>query len=107
MIIQLLLSAVLVAYLAYAQMQRAVSFVVGTGSSAAAVLGLVLVWNPELANAAAHVAGVGRGADLLLYVFIGAAAFVSLYLHLRGEATSRMVTELARAVALQTPQRPE
>ena len=33
-------------------------------------LGIALALQPELANDAAHAVGAGRGADLLIYVFV-------------------------------------
>jgi hypothetical protein len=105
-LIQLILTVALAGYFAYAQLQRSTSGIVSGFTALSSIVGLILVWNPELANVLAHMAGVGRGADLLFYVFIASAAFISLYLHLRIESSTRMVTNLARAIALQNPRRP-
>jgi hypothetical protein len=106
MLIQIILTVALTGYFAYAQFQRSTSGIVSAFTALSSLAGLVLVWNPELSNTLAHAVGVGRGADLVFYVFIAAAAFISLYLHLRIESSTRMVTDLARAIALQNPRHP-
>lgn len=103
MLIQIILSLALAGYFVYAQFQRSTSRVVSASTAVSSVAGLVLVWNPELANLLARFFGVGRGADLVFYLFIAMAGFISLYLHLRIESCTRMVTDLARAIALQHP----
>ena len=106
MLIQIVLTLALVAYGAYAQFQRRTSAIVSRLSMLACVAGLILVWDPNLANVLAHLVGVGRGADLLFYVFIAVSGFISLNLHLRAEANMNLITTLARAIALQAPLRP-
>lgn len=103
MLIQIILSLALIGYFIYAQFQRSTSRVVGASTAVSSLIGLILVWNPDLANLLARFVGVGRGADLVFYLFIAVAAFISLYLHLRIESCTRMVTDLARAIALQNP----
>lgn len=106
MLIQIILTLALLGYFAYAHFQRRTSRVVSTTSAFVSVFGLALVWNPGVANTMAHVAGVGRGADLVFYVFIAVASLISLYLHLRVEACTHLVTDLARAMALSSPRLP-
>lgn len=107
MLIQFILSAVLLCYFVYAQLQRRTSSFTSLFTTVTSVVGIVLVWNPSLASTLANAVGVGRGTDLVVYLFIAVAAFVSLYLHLRVEASLHLLTDLARAVALQNPQRPK
>jgi small membrane protein len=106
MLIQIVLTLALVAYGAYAQFQRRTSEIITVLSMMACVAGLILVWNPGLANNLAHIAGVGRGADLVFYIFIAVSGFIGLHLHLGADRNLRMITELARAIALQAPLRP-
>lgn len=70
------------------------------------LIGLYLVWLPEHATVAAQLIGVGRGADLLLYCWIMINLVVVLHMRLKIHATNVIVTELARAIALQQPCRP-
>ena len=106
MLIQFILSGALAAMFVYAQLQRQTSAVVGLLTSAGSLAGLLLVWTPSLANDLAHAVGVGRGSDLVFYVFIATAGFISLYLHLRLEGSNQAMTELARTVALARPRWP-
>ena len=68
--------------------------------------GAFLVWEPERANALAHPLGVGRGADLLLYLWIVITLAVILLLYLKLVEMNRMLTELARQLTLSRPIRP-
>ena len=65
--------------------------------------GAYLVWEPEHANAVAHAVGVGRGADLLMYLWVVITLFVILLLYLKIVEMNRMLTELARRLALSRP----
>jgi small membrane protein len=66
----------------------------------AALFGAYLVWMPDHATYLANVVGIGRGADLLLYVWIliSCAILLLLYLNLREQA--QLITTLARKMAL-------
>ncbi|MBC5800145.1 MAG: DUF2304 domain-containing protein [Candidatus Eremiobacteraeota bacterium] len=67
-----------------------------------AVVGLAFVIFPQLASYTAHVLGVGRGTDLLVYVSIIAGLFVSAHLYFRSKHQEWQIIELTRALALQT-----
>lgn len=78
------------------------------------LLGLVLfgaataaVLFPDLTTVIARVLGVGRGADLLLYVTILLFAFGTLVAFLRIGELKRQVTLLTRAFAIHTSSRSE
>jgi hypothetical protein len=64
------------------------------------VLNVYAVARPDDVNRLAHLLGVGRGADLLLYALIVAFVFAMLALYMRIHDDERRVTELARAVAI-------
>jgi small membrane protein len=68
--------------------------------------GAFLVWQPEHANDAASVLGVGRGADLLFYLWIVITLAVIFLLYLKIVRMNRMLTELARRLAIERPIRP-
>ena len=68
--------------------------------------GLVLVAFPALANRLANLAGVWRGADLVVYVALLGLAWVCLVLLSRLRELDARLTELARAIALLTAQGP-
>ena len=61
---------------------------------------IYFVWQPDRANELAHDVGIGRGADLVLYVWVVLTMLVGLNLHLRLRTQAIRTTELARALAL-------
>jgi hypothetical protein len=64
-------------------------------------VGMVLaVLFPELTNMAANIVGVGRGADLLLYVLTLAFISYALNSYLHGQRDKDITYRLARTVAL-------
>lgn len=66
----------------------------------AALAAIVAILFPDLLTMAAHFFGVGRGADLLLYVsVIGVILFAVATVRAKARSDAR-VTQLARAVAL-------
>lgn len=106
MMIQVLLTLGLVVLVAYAYAQREKSRVIRFGMTAVGLVGLYFVWLPDDANDLAHLVGVGRGADLVLYCWIIISLIVALNLHLVARANLRLITELARHIALSEPQLP-
>jgi hypothetical protein len=102
-IFQVLLTAVLLGYILYAQTQKRVTYLLSEVTSLASIAGLVLIWKPELANVLARWVGIGRGADLILYCFVVLGMIVTLNVHLRVSSQLAMITELARSIALASP----
>ena len=64
------------------------------------VLNVYAVLRPQDINRFAHVLGVGRGTDLLLYALIVAFVFTVLALYMRIQEDEQRITQLARAVAI-------
>lgn len=100
MIAQFLLSALLVAMLAYAVIGARRSRALSVLIALSALAGVYFVWWPESANALAHAVGIGRGADLVLYVWVVLSMLVALNLHLRLRTQADLTTRLARSLAL-------
>lgn len=65
-----------------------------------AMLGVVMVIRPDWANDVAHFLGVGRGADLVVYLGITGLAFLWLGLYTRQREMDVRLTELARRLAI-------
>ena len=70
-----------------------------------AFLGVIIVMAvaicfPGLTNRIAHWVGVGRGADLVLYLLFAAFVFVSVNTYFRFKNQETRFTELARAIAV-------
>jgi len=64
------------------------------------IVGIVVVISPDTSNRIAHKVGVGRGADLLLYLLTLAFIFMILNLYLKNKEEQRRIVTLARKVAL-------
>ena len=62
--------------------------------------GVLFVINPDLTTRLAHIFGVGRGTDLLLYLFCVASITVFLKLYKKHRTVEEKLTEVARQVAL-------
>lgn len=99
-IAQLLLSALLIAMIAYAAVAARRARLVATLIGLAALGGIYLIWSPATANWLAHEVGIGRGADLVLYLWVVLSMLVGLNLHLRLRTQAELTTRLARALAL-------
>lgn len=106
MIFQIAAIAVLALLVLYAFGQRRRSGPLSYGIIVAALVGAVLVGFPELSTTVAKAVGVGRGADLVFYVFMLIVFAAIANLHLRLRAHGEVVTLLARELALATSKAP-
>lgn len=68
--------------------------------------GIFFVWEQDASTWVAHAMGVGRGADLVLYIYAAISFVLIISLLLRIKALHESLTDLARAVALSQPARP-
>ncbi len=100
MIAQALLSALLAGIMLYAWREYRRSHVIGFAAMAVSLVGLYLVWMPSHASHLAEWAGVGRGVDLVIYVWVVISLLVILNLHLKLRAQMELITRLARSVAI-------
>jgi hypothetical protein len=65
---------------------------------------VAIAW-PDLTHRVAHLLGIQRGADLVLYLFALAFLGVTFYFYSRLVRLQRQLTQLVRSLALQEPQR--
>ena len=100
MIAQLILTGLLLATLFYAWIEYPRSPAVGLLTVLAGWAGLFFVWFPEQATRIAGWVGIGRGVDLVIYVWIGISLVVLLNLHLKIRAQMELITVLARKLAI-------
>lgn len=100
MIAQIVFSCVLVSVILVAFTQLARLPLVGGLVITVSLFGAYLVWMPESATQIAHYVGIGRGTDLVLYIWvlISFCALLVLYLVVRGQL--QLITALARRIAL-------
>jgi len=71
------------------------------------LVGLVLVAIPDWSTTLALTLGVGRGADLVLYLGLVGLGWVSLLLFAKLRETDQRLTQLARAIAVQQAVHPQ
>jgi small membrane protein len=100
MIAQTVISILLIGVVVYAASERRRSPFVALVSIIAAVAGLYFSWTPEDATHVATWAGVGRGVDLVLYIWVCISLIVLLNLHLKLRGQMELVTVIARTSAL-------
>lgn len=63
--------------------------------------GIALVWRPEVTDVLANFFGVGRGADLILYVSVIVLFFFSFLLVITLDRLERQMTKLVQHQALE------
>ena len=100
MIIQAVLTFGLLFCLLYAFLQRQKSRYISRVLAVVAVAGIYFVLVPERTNQLAHLVGIGRGADLVLYCWLVISLIVSVNLQFKILKLQESITELARQVAL-------
>lgn len=64
------------------------------------VLGIIVTYNPELANRFANKVGVGRGVDAVLYVVVFFLMYSVFRLLVRIERTEANITKLSQHIAM-------
>jgi hypothetical protein len=97
---QIVLSILMGGVLLYAGNERRRSPVVAWLSIVAAIAGLYFTWMPEHATFLAHWTGIGRGVDLVIYLWVCITLIVLLNLHLKLRTQMELITVLARTIAL-------
>jgi hypothetical protein len=100
MIAQVVLSMLLGAILLYAWTEYRRSPTVGLLSMLIATAGLYFVWFPAHSTWLAELAGIGRGVDLILYIWVCISLLVLLNLHLKLRTQMESITILARKAAV-------
>lgn len=104
MIIKLILTFGLLLCLVYAFLQKQKSRLVSAGLSIVALAGIYFVLIPERTNQLAHLVGIGRGADLILYCWLVISLIVCVNLQFNILRLQRLITQLAREITLRAAQ---
>ena len=84
----------------YGWRERKLSPAVGRATPTIAAAGIALTLQPEAATTIAHWLGVGRGADLIFYLWTLLSALLIANVHFRLRAQKAMLTTLTRELAL-------
>src|SRR5713101_2526273 len=100
MIAQLVFTASLSGILLYAWTEYRRSPAVGLFAVLVAAGGLYFVWVPSHATRLAEFVGIGRGVDLIIYIWVVISLLVPLNLHLKPCAQMELITVLARELAI-------
>jgi small membrane protein len=100
MVAQLVLTALLFGILLYAWTEYRRSPAVSVAAVLAVCGGLYFVWFPRHATVMAEFVGIGRGVDLIIYVWVVISLLIGFNLHLKLRAQMELITELAREIAL-------
>lgn len=87
-----------VVLIAFAQLPRIP--LVGGMVISVALFGAYVVWRPDHATYLAHLVGIGRGADLVLYVWLLISGAILLLLYLQLSEQLQLITALSRRLAL-------
>jgi small membrane protein len=107
MIAQIGLTLLLVCIMVYAWAEYRRAPVIGIVAIAVAAAGVYFVWLPSHASWLAELVGIGRGVDLILYVWLVISLIVFLNLHLKLRAQTETITALAREIAIANARLPE
>ena len=100
MIAQLVLSGLLAAILLYAWIEYRRSPTVAILTVLVTTSGIYFVWVPEHSTQLAELVGIGRGVDLILYIWVCISLIVLLNLHLKLRTQMELITTLARKSAI-------
>jgi hypothetical protein len=107
MIAQIVLSALLAGILLYAWTEYRRSPAVALLTVFVASAGIYFVWVPEHSTQLAELVGIGRGVDLILYIWVCISLIVLLNLHLKLRTQMELITTLARRIAIADAQPPK
>ena len=87
-------------FLRSALRDRVIAALIFTGLAA-------LILFPDITVSIAHLLGVGRGTDLVFYLFAIGATFLFILLYSKIENTNLRITELVRSVAILSAHKPD
>lgn len=104
--IKLPLIGVLLVCALYGWRQRSLSPLVGFLTPLTCAVGISLILRPDWSSEVARLLGVGRGADLILYVWTAVSILVLANVHFRLRAQQAMITVLAREIAILEARQP-
>jgi len=99
--IQIILTLGLALIFVYAILQRGRIRLLGSAIAVAALAGVGVVWAPDAATYIANRIGVGRGADLIFYLWVLVGAAVMVIMHVQLKVQEHRITLLARALAIE------
>jgi small membrane protein len=103
---QIIIIGMLIAFAAYAFNRRSI-LVDRLLYILLAVTGIILVIHPDLSTSIAHLIGIGRGTDLIMYLFIIIGMFFAVNIISRLRKMEEQITALIGNEAIDHPVRVE
>jgi small membrane protein len=100
MIAQVLLTVCCIGFMLYGLGQLRETRLGGYSIVGPACAALWFVWHPDDSTRLASLVGIGRGADLLFYLWFVVSAALILVLHVKLGHQGRQIVKLARHIAL-------
>lgn len=100
MIAQIGLSILLAGIVVYAWAEYSRAPAVSLVAMLVSAAGLYFVWLPQHASWLAAQVGIGRGVDLIIYVWVVLSLLVMLNLHLKLRSQMELITALTRELAI-------
>jgi small membrane protein len=100
MIAQIGLSSMLAGVILYAWIEYRRAPFISMAFILVTLEGLYFIWMPQHATWLAALMGIGRGVDLILYVWVIISLTAMLNIHLKLRSQMQFITVLAREVAL-------
>lgn len=100
MIIQPILSVLLLGILFFVLIQHHTGRFLRPAVTVVVAVGIFFTWVPEFSNRAANYLGIGRGADLIFYIWIVLSMLALASLYITFNKQERQITHLTRALAL-------
>ena len=90
-----------VCFIVFALLQKKQVRVIPWVLSGVSIVAIYFVIFPEQTNSVANYLGVGRGADLLLYLWFAISSLMIFFVFVRLRTNHRELTRLARSIAIQ------
>ena len=104
--IKLALTIGLAILLVYTLIQKVAPTLLKIAIFGAVFAGVYFVWLPDHATLVANWLGVGRGTDLMIYLWILLSFAIGLNLHFKIRAARQDITDLTRAIAIASAKEP-
>ncbi len=104
MIIQPILSVLLLGILFFVLIQHHTGRLLRPAVTIVVATGIFFTWMPGFSNKVANYLGIGRGADLIFYIWIVLSMLALASLYITFNKQERQITHLTRALALHQAQ---
>jgi hypothetical protein len=98
--IQVILTGMLLGFCLYAWVELKRAPIIAILAMITAAAGCFLVWFPDESTRFANAVGVGRGVDLITYIWISITLIAIFNLHMKLRVQMELITLIARALSI-------